>query len=259
MLDLNTIFDPRVSQELSKLPVLPFGQVTPAGTYSLPNNLTWNDVDSFKVYWTANNIPTQSQDVEEVDSEFLRLDSWSFSLGLHQSGNIYGANVARVSDTQFSISNAGVGTVYITGALVKFKKYATINLTRTIDVIPANVTSGNFVNGNEITVNQRYEIPASTLPSEMINDDGTIKNSLTIIPKVNASGSAYNGFLDAQSESVICGVAGDKLLVATGTKLVDSSKLNLWGVASDVTSATCELVVILSGETYITQVAGSNP
>jgi len=65
------------------------------------------------------------------------------------------------------------------------KRYVTETKQVTIPVTPDWVSSGSFVNTDEVTVNQRYTIDASKLPSDFRNADGTIKDSVKAIVQLD--------------------------------------------------------------------------
>ena len=159
------------------------------------------------------------------------------------------------------------------------KRYVTETKQVTIPVTPDWVSSGSFVNTDEVTVNQRYTIDASKLPSDFRNADGTIKDSVKAVVQLDIDGSDYSGFANvgaiervfntSNSTNYNTGaevdVLPDKLAVRTAgynvsgaivNRLADNATSNPWGLSVAITSAPCRVKIWNDEKTAISVPVG---
>lgn len=156
-------------------------------------------------------------------------------------------------------------------------RYVTETKQVIIPVTPEYVSSGSFVNTNEVTVNQRYTIDANKLPSDFRNADGTIKSSVKAIVQLEITGSDRTGWVSLPTGEMYDSAASgfryygasyerfsDSLAVITSgyggrNNAADASRL-VWvwnslavGTHSDINAAPCQLIV-WNDEKYATSI-----
>lgn len=260
---VDEVFDNRASEELVDVIILPVGKHD-TGTYTLPQGYTKESFEGITFVLTR---VDQARFYEEntydraiiVAGGVIELRE---NLGSTDVGTM---DVKFINSTQFTLNRGGNTITRLAYMAGRVKRYTTTNLTAIIQV------NG----GNPITVSRRYEIPASTLPSEMLNNDGTIKKGVELTALITVGGKLSEMPLrDVQLTGggwshygVKAFNGGDIIEVITagwGTNnqtlnvLVNDEVTSPWIAAGNITSAVCEVVAVLGGETYITQVAGGN-
>lgn len=255
--DLPMLFDGKSSEELESVTILPLGDNPPGGPFTLPNNLKFSDLESLsgavKVAGSNAffNAPEYTKDLLFIGNII------SFRGTTTDLSSVRGVDLTIISDTTYSLSLSGASDARL-GLLVGHKKkYATTNLSVTLDVN----------NGNNIAVNTRYGIAASALPASFLKPDGKMKDNVTVKVLVyNNSGSGQAIFADPgfqfvsnqYSEGVAASVTPDGIVVQAGRTQLMGAAINTGnptGNTLGVSSAPCKVVAILSGEAYTVQTA----
>lgn len=258
LVDLPMAFGDKQTEELADVILKPKGEVI-NGVITYPNGMKIHDFFEIVFVGTREGIagirggyttPKEELYVGNV----LRLSMSSDTTGAESI-------ITFTSETELTYSGSGTAKGGLSTVVGRIKKYATTNLSVTI---PVN-------NGNNITTDARYEIPASSLPANFLDKNGNIKKNVTLLAEIfNNSGAGVADFGDSGfvaireggTGSVVKGngvkatKAGDMIVVQTGSAaLATTSNLsgNGFGIVDVITSTTCQVVATLSGEAYTVQ------
>lgn len=214
-------------------------------TLVLPEG-AWSDLDrvEFDGGYTDTTYQTDTNTLRR-DKILQRPTSWQMILRVPAGTTDNYAIITATSANTASVSYANQG------ALQAVVAYKSRNPTETKQVIvPVN-------NGNNVTVNARYVIPASQLPGDFLNSDGTIKDSVKCVAEIyNNSGTGVaiwgetGSYTDYTSQVfasfVSAGKAGNSIAVQTGaTSLCERSQYggSPFGNTNIIQNAPCRLIV----------------
>ena len=265
--DLSTLFGGKIIEELTAVVLSPPGVGKGAtGTIPLGDNLP---SDFEEIEWslgvatnpgslangrltprmladeTASRISLTNGSRTATSSCSLRLDAASNSLVWTGTTNDVSANVFPYEVIGYK------------------KKYATTNLSV---VLPVN-------GGANIATNDRYEIPASALPANFLDENGNIKKNVQVRVEIfNNSGTGiadwgesvysekYNASANAYfSDGVLCGTVGSSIVVETGgssiLRTTSPALKNVFGCTSNIQATPCRVIATLAGEAYTVQTA----
>jgi len=236
--------------------------------------------------YTQNGSEKITQEAE-VDVSYLLStdDAYTQLMVRDEAGGAASAYLQLGASTDTLLYIAGISTGPYTSSgvyrVIGYKKrYATETKQVIIPVTPDWVSSGTFVNTDKVTVNQRYTIDASKLPSDFRNADGTIKNSVKCYAEIynNSGVGIIDWFRPRTGEYYISstntlssyGVEADKIgdVIHISTagygstttssvvnQLSNSNVTNKTG-ASPITSAPCRLIVWNDEKTAISVPVG---
>ncbi|MGG5572461.1 hypothetical protein [Vibrio diazotrophicus] len=204
----------------------------------------------------------------DVDVDYLlnTSDAYAQLLTRTSAGSFVEAYIqlSNTTDTQLGVAGATDNSVFANVGIHKVVGYRNRYTTETKQVtIPVN-------NGNNVTVNARYEIPASQLPSDFLNADGTIKSSVKCIAEIfNNSGTgvevwgetgSYTDFTSQVFASFVkAGKADNSIAVQTGaTSLCERSQYggSAFGNTNLINAAPCRLIVWNDEKTAISVPVG---
>lgn len=265
---VNDLYGGRQAEELESVILSPFAvSKGTSGTINMPSGVTLFDFESFNITMgiAASTIVYDAQEILKstaLNEPTVKLQHISQTLSTHFELEI---NFDYLNNriTWSGFINGVADIVFPLDLVGNKKKYATTNLSRTLQV------NG----GADITVNGRYEILASELPANFLDDSGNIKKNVDVIVEIfNNSGTgvaiyAEVGYYEKYnatggtnfSDGVLCGVVGDKIVVEAGTsRLLRGSVVglkNLFSATADISAAPCQVVATLSGEAYTIQTA----
>lgn len=264
VVDLSMAFDGKQSEEAVSVIIHPFtASGVTSTTVNCPSGYTWMSFDELQFGGTANSARFQGSFVpKEVvaanptgwEAEIL----WDDPAASAPSIQIKATSETSATVTCYDIASPG-GFKFMKGVT---KKYTTTNLTT---VLPVN-------GGNDITINSRYEIPASALPANFLDENGNIKKNVEVRAEVEVNGSSYSGFSEpdylmslnaAGSDFFTYGVkakvTGNKITIYSGSSALIRNAPNIpnqWGsLAGDIINTPCQVVATLSGEAYTVQTA----
>lgn len=262
IVSLNDLYGGKKSEELESV-VIFMANVsgeTPA-TITLPDGYKWSDFELININASYSSADFLVNSIE-VNREWILNKGVNWRAMVRMSTHLEDIYTIIRGETESTASVTYTANGALGSIIGYKKKYATTNLSVVLDV------NG----GNDITVNSRYEIPASALPANFLESDGSIKKNVIVRAEINISGSLYSGWAEYskvllfggtptyQTYGVECQVVNNKLLVFTGNNsgvlaLPSSQITNAWGNSSDITSAPCRVVATLAGEAYTVQTA----
>ena len=261
-----------------KVPLIPFGNYT-ATTIDI-SPYKWTDFESL-LFNAKNTNNLTMYNPSSLDAAVVAANptSWVCWVGYNDATTNYSILVTANGESTATVGYENAGVVCI-GLLTGVRK-RTVTETKQviIPVTPDWVSSGSFVNTDEVTVNQRYTIDASKLPSDFRNADGTIKDSVKAVIQFDVNGSDHSGFANvgaiervfnaSNSTNYNTGaevdVLPDKIAVRTagynvsGTNvniLAENATSNPWGLSVAITSAPCQVIVWNDEKTAISVPVG---
>lgn len=267
LVDLPMAFGGKQTEELNDIVILPLAY-NRAGTGTITSPYPWTDYQEIVIglgIFAGGDFGSATITKERVAANptgFIQHINYT------DNANVYILVLAANSETTMTWSGLQDGAafaVYPSWVIGRRKKYATTNLTTTLQVN----------SGNNIAVNSRYEIPASALPANFLNKDGTIKDNVELrtiftIPEGDVElemGELFNSTISAFTfYGVSSRIAGNKIYVATAgyggaqdslhnRALIYTYQGSSVGAHATAFTAKCRVVATLSGEAYTVQTA----
>lgn len=259
IVSLNDLYGGKKSEELESV-VIFMANVsgeTPA-TITLPDGYKWSDFELININASYSSADFLVNSIE-VNREWILNKGVNWRAMVRMSTHLEDIYTIIRGETESTASVTYTANGALGSIIGYKKKYATTNLSVVLDV------NG----GNDITVNSRYEIPASALPANFLESDGSIKKNVIVRAEIfNNSGNGVaawgeTGWIyvstSGQPHGVAAHVMDDNIIVQSARSylLANSADAgNPFGKTGvNVTSAPCRVIAILAGEAYTVQTA----